>query len=117
MARATRDSAVTDRLDAAFDCLQPAHCRYLLYSLSDSEEAVVPVEAAVEAVRRYAAAGTETDELPPRQPIRLSVVHGHLPRLQSLDVLDYDPRRGTVRFHGSDPLDEWLERARRLELG
>lgn len=79
-------------------------------------KAALSLEELVEAVRQYEAADAEGDELPPRQPIRTSLIHVHLPRLASMGVLDHDVRSGTVRFHGYAPLGEWLERARRHEL-
>lgn len=112
----TRDEEVTDELDTVFDVLRSARRRYLLYYLYDTEDAVLSLEELVEAVRQYEAADTETDELPPRQSVRTSLVHAHLPLLAAKGVLDNDSRRGAVRFYGYAPLGEWLERARHLEL-
>lgn len=113
---ATRDSQSTDQLDSVFSVLQAARRRYLLYYLYAEEGNVRPLEEVVEAVRKYEAAGNGEDELPSRQVVRTSLVHTHLPKLAGVGVLDHDPRRGTVKFHGYTPLEEWLEWARRLEL-
>lgn len=112
----TRDEEVTDELDTVFDVLRSARRRYILYYLYDTQDAVLSLEELVEAVRQYEAADTETDELPPRQSVRTSLVHAHLPLLAAKGVLDHDSRRGTVRFYGYAPLGEWLERARHPEL-
>lgn len=109
-----RDADVTEDLDVVFESFRAARRRYLLYVLEEAEEAMLPVEDAVAAVRTYEAAGT--GKLPSRQPIRMSLVHHHLPYLESVGVLDYDPREGAVRYHGHPSFDGWLERARTLEL-
>lgn len=114
--RVTRDSEVASRIDTVFDVLRVARRRYLLYVLYETENVVLSVEEIVEAVRRYEATDTETGELPPSQPVRTSLVHAHLPRLASVGILDFDIRRGNVRFYGYPPLEEWLERTRYLEL-
>lgn len=112
----TRDSQVTGQLDSVFDLLRSSRRRYLLYYLNDSAEAVHSLEEVVEAVRQYEVADTEAEELPPRQSVRTNLVHAHLPRLASMGVLEHDATNGTVRFCGYAPLEEWLERARQLEL-
>lgn len=113
---ATRDSQSTDRLDSVFSVLQAARRRYLLYYLYNTEDTVLPLEEVVEAVQNYEAAGNGDEELPPRQVIRTSLVHTHLPKLADVGLVDHDPRRGTVQFQKHAPIEEWLEGARRLEL-
>lgn len=112
----SRDPRATHRLDTVTDLLQTARRRYVLYYLFRTERAVLSVEELVGAVREYEDAGTDSDETPSRQAIRTDLVHAHLPRLSSAGVVDYDPRSGNVQFHGYPPLEEWVERARRLEL-
>lgn len=108
-----RDAGPTDRLDAVFDVLRDSRRRYLLYHLTDADDGVFSLEELVQAVREYEADG---DDRPPRQAVRTSLVHDHLPRLGDLDVLEHDPRHGTVRFHGAGLLDGWLDRTRQVEL-
>lgn len=114
--QASRDAAMTEELDTVFDCLRAARRRYLLYYLSTMEGPVTSVEEVVEAVRGYEAAGSETDDPSPRQSVRIDLIHAHIPRLDAMGVLNYDARTGTIRFHGDDPLEEWLDRIHRLEL-
>lgn len=114
---ATRDSQSTNQLDSIFSVLQAPRRRYLLYYLYYREDPVLSLEEVVEAVQKYEAAGKKEDDLPSRQSVRTSLVHMHLPKLADLGVLDHDPRRGTIQFHGHLPLEEWLEWARRHELG
>ena len=74
------------------------------------------MEDIVEAVQRYEAAGTGTDETPAEESIRLGLVRIHLPRLVSEGIIDYDSEREKVRYWGNKPLDEWVYHARHLEF-
>lgn len=114
--RSVRDSEVTNQLDTVFDCLRSARRRNLLYYLSDTEDAVVSVEDIVDAVWQQETPSTGSATVPLRQSIRLSLVHVHLPRLAVIGAVDYDSRRGEVRFNGYPPLEEWLEQVSQLEL-
>jgi hypothetical protein len=105
----------SEELDSAFDLLRVARRRYLLYYLTTLSDETTTVEDAVEAVIGLVD-DEEDGELPPRQSVRLSLTHSHLPRLDAHDVVDYDARRGEVRVGTGEPLTELLERARRLEL-
>ena len=112
----TRNPEVTAHLNTVFDILRRPHCRYLLYYLYTVEEAVVQAEDIVNAVQRYEAAGSETDETPARESVRLGLLNIHLPRLVSEEIIHYDSERGKVRFWGYKPLDEWVYHARHLEF-
>lgn len=114
--QATRDSTATRQLDTAFGCLRSARSRYLLYYLADYDEKVIPVEKAIEAVQKYEAASMWTDELPPRQSVRINLINVHFPRLRAAGVLIHDPQRGEIQFDGNVKLEEWLEQSRQLEL-
>lgn len=111
-----RDSERTVELDTVFDVLRDSRRRYVLYVLQEADESDVPFEAVVEGVRRYEAGDGVGAELPPRQFVRTDLVHVHLPKLESVGVLDRDPRTGVVQFHGDPLLEEWAERTREFEL-
>lgn len=112
----TRDSQITDYLNTVFDILQQPHRRYLLYYLYGVEEAVVPVADIVEAVQRCKAAGTNVDNPPATQSVRLGLTKIHLPKLASEEIIDFDSEREKVRFWGYEPLEEWVYHARHLEF-
>ena len=112
----TRNSTVTESLSTAFDLLGDSRRRYLLYYLRTREGDVAEFAAAVNAVSRYEAAGTETDDAASREDVKIELHHDHLPRLSKAGVLDYDERQGTIRFTGHPPLEAWVETARNEEL-
>lgn len=112
----TRDHRVTEQLDVAFDVLREPRRRHLLYYLHDVGESVVTFEEAVEAVCWYHRAA-EGDGDVSRQQVRIDLVHAQFPRLEDAGVLEYDPRKAELYVHDKWPLEEWVEHARRWELG
>lgn len=112
----TRDPAFTDGLDTDFEVLSDSRRRYLLYYLFSIDDDVTDLDAAVDAVCTYEAAGTGSDDRPSREIVRTELHHVHLPRLAEVGVLDYDPRQGTIRFDGRPSLEELTEHARYGEI-
>jgi len=112
----TRYPRVTDSLDTVFDLLSNAHRRYLLYYLLTIKGDVVEFEAAVNAVCKYEAAGTDSDDYATFETIRMELHHSHLPKLAEAGVIDYDRRQGTIRATPTPPLEEWVEYAEWKEL-
>lgn len=51
--------------------------------------------------------GTDADE-ERRRRVRISLHHCHLPKLDALDVLEYDSADQTVRYRRDDVVDELL---------
>lgn len=111
----TRFSDVSEYHDVIFDVLSVARCRYLIYYLLALDGNVAGFEAAVNAVYRYEAAGTEYDDAP-RENIRVDLHHTQVPRLAEAGILEYDRRQGTLRFRGDPALEEWAEHVRSKEL-
>lgn len=111
----TRLTDATEHHDAIFDALSAARRRYLLYYLLTLDTNVVEFEAAVNAVSKYEAAGTDSDDAP-GETIRIDLHHTQVPCLEEAGILDYDRRQGTIRFRGGPVLEEWIEYARRKEL-
>ena len=112
----TRNSTVTESLSTVFDLLGDSRRRYLLYYLSTLDGDVAEFPAAVNAVSRYEAVGTETHDAASREEVEIDIHHDHLPRLSKAGVLDYDERQGTIRFRGHPPLEAWIETVRNEEL-
>ena len=111
-----RYPTVTANLDTVFEILSNARRRYLLYYLFTMEGEVAEFDAAVNAVYKYGAAETGTDDHPTREDVKIELHHTHLPRLTDAGVIDYDRRQGTIRLTDSPTLEEWLEHARDKEI-
>lgn len=112
----TRFSDVSEYHDVLFDVLSVARRRYLVYYLLTLDVNVVEFEAAVNAVYRYEAAGTESDDDVLRENVRIDLHHTQVPRLADAGILEYDRRQGTIRFRGDPALEEWAEHARYKEF-
>ena len=112
----TRHPDVSDYHDVVFDALSVARRRYLIYYLLSLDANVVEFEAAVNAVYKYEAAGTENEDTTLRENVRVDLHHTHVPRLANAGLLEYDRRQGTIRFRGDSVLEEWAVHARYKEL-
>ena len=112
----TRYSTVTEDLNIIFNILQSPRRRYVLYYLYSLEDEVTRFEEMVDAVSMYETAGTETNELPSRHEIRLTLHHSHIPHLKAAGIIDYDQRQRVIRFTGSSSLAEWVKHARYREF-
>lgn len=111
-----RRPEVADELDTVFDVLRDRRRRFLLYYLNDVDASVISFEEAVEAVRAYLGADSDSDVEHSRQQIRIDLIHAQFPRLEDAGVLEYDPRRAELDIREGSPLNEWIEQTRRLEL-
>lgn len=92
--------------------LQHPYRRYLLYYLQEEKACELR-----EAARRIAAWDHECDvaAVPSdiHDSIELELYHTHLPKLEALDIIDYDQRSGSVRLQDPpDQLPKFLELAR-----
>lgn len=112
----SRDPDRTIQLNMILDVLGDSRRRYVLYLLDEADGSVLPFEAVVEGVRKYEVPNGEKAELPPRQSVRTDLIHVHIPKLESVDLLEYMPRAGEIQFHGHPLLEEWAERTSRFEL-
>nr|WP_158058413.1 hypothetical protein [Halorussus halophilus] len=77
---------------------------------------VAEIEDAVKGVSKYKVAGKETDIQVNRENVRIELHHSLLPKLEDAEVIEYDPRQGTIRFTGDAALDEWVEHAQHKEV-
>lgn len=50
-----------------------------------------------------------------RKRLDLQLHHVHLPKLARASVVEFDPERGIVQYHGSDDLERWLGIIRRWQ--
>lgn len=83
---------VVENVSAAFDLLQDARRRGVLYTVKRNGE------TSVEEVARRIAVWQSTDGrgAPDPETVETSLVHSHLPRLADAGVVEYDRERGTV---------------------
>ena len=92
------DAATMEHLLAS---LASEYRRLVVAWFVETETAVASVADLAEYVR---AEGDETSASLDQIKIRLH--HVDLPKLAAIGVLDYDPRNGTVRYHGEPTLED-----------
>ena len=81
-------------IDAWFDVLSDPRRRYLCQYLVQTEAEIVTHEQLVEHLCERAV--DRTDVTLDRQSIAMELRHVHLPKLDGLDAVEYDPRGKTV---------------------
>lgn len=103
-------------LDAVFYILSNRRRRYACRYLSGEADGVADFDAVVDHVVAWEA--EQDDELPDdhRKRVVSDLHHAHLPQLSDANLLDYDPRSGTVRYWGHPQIEKWVERASRVEF-
>jgi hypothetical protein len=93
----------TREIDQRFALLDRYVRRSIVHFLRESEENQVPISELVSHLQRQ---DPTTDE---DEKIAINLQHNHLPKLASIDALEYDARSETVRYHGDDLVEALLE--------
>lgn len=98
-----REKGSNDRsaheFDVLFEVLSNRYRRLVLHRLEEDE--TVGVDELAREVDVF------VDADPPRITTRLH--HVHLPKMDRIGILDYDPRTKTVRYYGNRLIEEALE--------
>lgn len=107
-----RGGETTYDLDVVFDLLADRRRRIVLNHLREAEEEWVPVGDLAERI-----AGWEVELVDPTsvsvESIEIDLVHGHLPKLDSADVVVYDEDERRVAYRGEDRVERFLDLSRR----
>lgn len=104
-------------LDSLLSVFSDARRRQTLYQLLGAPDGTATVDALVETI-----AGRETESGDAitdsdREAIAVSLVHTHLPRLESAGFVEFDPGEGTVSYVAPPDLDTCIEYLRALDDG
>jgi hypothetical protein len=94
----TQTSAYT--LDALFEILANQQRRYTLYHLSKMKGVTITLSELIDVLVQ--------DVTATRTQLRLELHHCHLPKLADYNIIEYDPRSQTIRYHNSDRLETLL---------
>ncbi|WP_158057374.1 DUF7344 domain-containing protein [Halorussus halophilus] len=94
---------MSGKFDEWFSVLADRECRYVLYYFSESDTSVASVAELAEHI------GDHDDyHRSDSDRLELSLYHAKLPKLAEADVVEYDARSKTVRYHGHPILEEWV---------
>lgn len=100
-------------LSAAFSLLADRRRRYVLYHLIETDPDTVPFEE----IRDRVLAWERSDGIE-AGPDRLSVSlrHQHLPKLDDVGLIDWDPDADRVAYHGQPLVERWLHETKRHDF-
>lgn len=106
------ENAANADLDAVFDLLSKTRCRYTMYYVLENTPTTVGRLSG-----QIAAWESETDiqsvTESEKQPITISLLHNHLPRLADHGIIEFDQRSGDiVTADGFAAVRDLVERAR-----
>lgn len=87
--------------DALHRCLEHPLRRAVLCALTEQSEEVTTLEALVESLEDRLACGKDR--------LRVELHHVHLPKLSTLDAVEFDYRSGDVRFYPESSVSQFVE--------
>jgi len=92
----------TPAIDTVFEVLENEYRRRICLFLIEEGVSVVRLEDVANALEG------ELDEVDPGR-FRAGLHHWHLPKLDAVDLVDYDPRSRTIRYRGQPTVEKWAE--------
>ncbi|WP_254544356.1 DUF7344 domain-containing protein [Halomarina pelagica] len=95
--------------DELLDVLADANRRRVLARLSAASDEVVTLDALCERLYEHAAREPETDPERDRRRLAIRLHHTILPRLDEAGLLEYDPRRGRIRYADRPTVESLLD--------
>ena len=81
--------------------------REIVRHLSRNSTSAVSLDELVSEISNTVADSGEGDS-PTADTLRIELHHKHLPKLDAMGILDYDPRSHTVRYQGSTDVEALL---------
>lgn len=101
-------------LNNIFTVLADKRRRFLLYALRD-QPGDVPVDRLLDQLVDMEARAEGRSGGRTRHHLEVALHHRHLPRLDRLDIVDFDDDSGTVSYNGHPLLEQWLNQTRELD--
>lgn len=87
--------------DALHRCLEHPVRRAVLCTLTERPEEVTTLDDLVDALD-----ATVMDD---EEALRIALHHVHLPKLSTLDAVEFDHRSGAIRFHPESATSQFVE--------
>lgn len=98
------DVPLDARLDALSNARRRAVCRHFAGSETEVAGLDELVDVVADAQRRRSSDGPDGD----RHAVETQLYHVDIPKLSEVDVVEFDPRSGTVRYLGDPFVEEVL---------
>lgn len=99
-----------------FKTLASRSCRYVIYYFLAASDDAVSVPELVTGIQTLAGQQSERSAVIDSRPLKSLLIEDTIPRLERLDVVDYDARSATVRYHHQPFVEEYAEHAAYQEL-
>lgn len=106
----TQVGTADEPLDEVFEALANARRRAALDCLANASRSLAVADLADEIARREATDADEPVSKPSVQAVRTTLRHTHLPKLASVDAVEWNRDRTTVRIADSTNAAEQLRR-------
>lgn len=90
-------------LDRAFELLGGQQRRYVLEKLRASSDGSASVDALADHLLAHAPEATD------RERVKIALYHRTLPKLDDDNVVDFDPRTATARYHEAELIEDLLD--------
>lgn len=103
-------AVTTPSFDTLFDLIAERRRRYALYALLGTDDGLADVATLADEVAMWEARTGDaklTESL--REAVAEELRETHLPRLDDVDIVEYDPRSDAVRYWRQPTLEEYLE--------
>ncbi|KYH23751.1 hypothetical protein HAPAU_38300 [Halalkalicoccus paucihalophilus] len=101
---------------AVFKTLSFQSCRYLIYYFLVASDSSVPIEDVVTGIQTLAAHESKQPSVVDDECLKSLLIERAIPQLEQLDVVEYDSRNGSVRYHRRPFIEEYAEHAAYQEL-
>ena len=101
--RETMREYSTEEIDQRFALLDRYERRCLIQFLQESETDHVPVSDVVSHLQKQDSNSDGPDT------IEINLQHNHIPKLTTIEAVDYDSRSETIRYTGDELLSSLLE--------
>ncbi|MDL5362611.1 hypothetical protein [Halalkalicoccus sp. NIPERK01] len=101
---------------AVFEALSSQSCRYIIYYFLAASDSSISIRELVTGIQTLAAHESKRPSLVGGAALKSLLIERAIPRLEQLDVVEYDPRSGSVRYHRQPFVEEYAEHAAYQEL-
>lgn len=99
---------VVEDIDAVFDILSSRRRRIVLDSLRARGDDWIPIGTLAERVAAWEAELFDPASVSV-ESIEIDLAHGHLPKMDDSNVIDYDRDRGRVSYRGDERVERFLD--------
>jgi hypothetical protein len=99
-----------------FQTLASRSCRYVIYYFLATSDSTSSIEDVVAGIQTLASQESKQSAVVENNQLKSLLTEKAFPRLERLDVIEYDSRSESVRYHQQPFVEEYAEHAAYQEL-